>query len=128
MPAFPCAHWPEAQKELEQHVAHLKMAASVEPNSALKTAFDLMRTIYSLLSVTDAIGICWLNASILNGSVLNTALDFGVGERGWDLSMANPSSIRDSPTPKDATFPEWPSPRSKSFGQSLRNADANSAS
>ena len=43
--AFPCAHWPEAQKELEQHVAPLKMAAPVEPSSALKTAFDLTRTI-----------------------------------------------------------------------------------
>src|SRR5438128_12629409 len=66
--AFPCGHWAHAQQQLEQHVAHLKLAAPIDPGMALRTAFDLTRMVVSLLSITDAIGTCWLNSSPRNAS------------------------------------------------------------
>jgi hypothetical protein len=71
--ALPSRDWPDAEKDLALHVAHLKTVGSPEPGGAFRLAFDLTRAIVALLDLTDAIGVCWLN---LNGSVLHPASDF----------------------------------------------------
>jgi Domain of unknown function (DUF4261) len=74
--ALPSRHWPDAEKDLALHAAHLKIVASPEPDGAFRLAFDLTRAIVALLDVTDPIGVCWLNSSVLNGSVVHSARDF----------------------------------------------------
>jgi Domain of unknown function (DUF4261) len=74
--ALPSRHWPDAEKDLALHKAYLKIVASSEPDGALTLAFDLTKVIVALLCVTDAIGVCWLNGSVLSGSVVHSSQDF----------------------------------------------------
>jgi hypothetical protein len=74
--ALPCRHWPDAEKDLGLHVAYLKIVVSPGSGGALRSAFNLTKIIVALLEVTDPIGVCWLNGSVLNGSVAHSTRDF----------------------------------------------------
>jgi hypothetical protein len=58
--------WPSAGDELSTHVAHLKVATAPEVGTELDCAAVLTKVVTSLLSVTDAIGLCWLNGPVLH--------------------------------------------------------------
>jgi hypothetical protein len=61
--------WPMACAILAGHKAHLSVVAeSVENDHTLGMACDLTKAISALLSVTDALGVCWLNGPALNSS------------------------------------------------------------
>ncbi|MBZ5654104.1 MAG: hypothetical protein LAO56_02370 [Acidobacteriia bacterium] len=69
-------HWPTAGPALALHPAHLEVAGSAERRGGLTLARDLTRAIAALVSVTDALAVCWLN-----GSALNPAKKFTVTAR-----------------------------------------------
>ena len=58
-------HWPRAESELATHTAHIAVAGSPDRNVAVAFACDLTRLLCSLLSVSNAIGLCWLNGPVL---------------------------------------------------------------
>jgi hypothetical protein len=64
-------HWPTAGAQLAPHVAHLKIATTLQSGNKLDAASALTKMVVSLLCVTDSIGVCWLN-----GPVLHPAYDF----------------------------------------------------
>jgi len=59
-------HWPTAPQALSRHLAYLSVAGSVENRGFLTLASDLTKSIAALLSVTDALGVCWLNGPALS--------------------------------------------------------------
>jgi hypothetical protein len=68
-------HWPEAQSELASHHAHLTVAVPLRGYVEVELARSLTKLLISILSLIDSIGVCWLNAP-----VLNSAKDFiGIG-------------------------------------------------
>jgi hypothetical protein len=59
-------HWPTAGAALALHPAYLSAAGSVENRDFLTLASDLTKAIAALVSVTDALAVCWLNGPALN--------------------------------------------------------------
>jgi hypothetical protein len=59
-------HWPTAEAELAPHVAHLKIATSIQSGKQPDAASALTKMVVSLLSVTDSTGVCWLNGPVLH--------------------------------------------------------------
>ncbi len=64
-------HWPTAETELAPHLAHLKIATTARRGRELSAASALTKTVVALLSITDSIGVCWLN-----GPALHSAREF----------------------------------------------------
>jgi hypothetical protein len=58
-------HWPTADAALAHHPAYLSAAGSVENRGFLTLASDLTKAIAALVSVTDALAVCWLNGPAL---------------------------------------------------------------
>lgn len=61
-------YWPTAGQELASHSAHLAVATTVQRGKPLVSASALTKIIVALLSVTDSIGICWLNGPVLHSA------------------------------------------------------------
>jgi hypothetical protein len=59
-------HWPTVAKDLKHHQAHLSIAASRDGVDGISLAADLTKVIAALESVSDSIGVAWLNGSIVN--------------------------------------------------------------
>jgi len=75
-------HWPTAEAELAPHLAHLKLATTIQSGKTLNAASALTKMVVSLLCVTDSIGVCWLNGPVLHpaGSFVAIASEmFGAG-------------------------------------------------
>ncbi len=75
-------HWPTAETELAPHVAHLKIATTLESGKELDLASALTKMVVSLLCVTDSIGVCWLNGPVLHSAQSFVAIaseTFGAG-------------------------------------------------
>jgi hypothetical protein len=58
-------HWPTAGAALALHPAYLSAAGAVEDRGFLTLASDLTKAIAALVSVTDALAVCWLNGPAL---------------------------------------------------------------
>jgi Domain of unknown function (DUF4261) len=75
-------HWPQAEEELASHQAQLKIATVLERGMDLGPACALTKILVALLSVTDSIGVCWLNGPVLHSARTFIAIAtemFGVG-------------------------------------------------
>jgi hypothetical protein len=59
------AQWPDAERELAPHQTHLAVSASVDHGNALNLACEFTRVLAALATVSDSIGVCWLNGSVL---------------------------------------------------------------
>lgn len=82
--ALPSAirYWPTAETELAPHIAHLKIATTLETGKELDLARALTKMVVSILSVTDSIGVCWLNGPVLHSAQSFVAIaseTFGAG-------------------------------------------------
>jgi hypothetical protein len=74
-------HWPTVARDLAPHQAHLAIAASHDGGNVLNLAADLTKAVTSLLSVSDSIGVAWLN-----GPVVNAARDFvGIASEMFEI-------------------------------------------
>jgi hypothetical protein len=76
--------WPDAEKELAPHQAHLAVSASVDHGDAVNLACEFTRLLAALASVSASIGVCWLN-----GPVLCSAEEF-VGIAAEMLGLGTP--------------------------------------
>jgi len=66
-------HWPTAGATLALHPAHLAIAGAADRRGSLTLACDLTRAAAALVSVTDALAVCWLNGCALNQAKKFTA-------------------------------------------------------
>lgn len=76
-------HWAKALEQLRPHTAHIAIAANLSPSSSVSLACDLTKLASSVMALSDAIGVCWLN-----GPVLNSKHDFiAVSEQVFGAGM-----------------------------------------
>jgi hypothetical protein len=58
-------HWPTANADMPIHKAHIAVAATSDDGDAVSLASDLTKAVTSLLAITKAVCVCWLNGSVL---------------------------------------------------------------
>jgi hypothetical protein len=76
-------HWPDARSELAVDHAHLTVAIPLHGGVGLELARSLTRLLISILSLSDSMGVCWLNAPVLNSA--KDFIDIGAEMLGVDL-------------------------------------------
>lgn len=59
-------HWATAKEDLSAHVAHIVVAASIEHDDTFLLAADLTKAVVSLLAISNALCVCWLNGPVLS--------------------------------------------------------------
>jgi hypothetical protein len=64
-------HWPTAAMDLAPHQAHIAITTSHDGTNALSLAVSITKAVASLLSVSDCMGVAWLD-----GPVVFAAQDF----------------------------------------------------